>query len=149
MRVQYELQYSVVAVVAAGAAAVVGSVSDPTEQYPFVRAKIALALVCKRDATHTHRYCTQPLCSQVNGIQSTYTRSQPSYSHFAFLICARNLQLSDSPNLSAAPRFDLKNNLRFAASAGTTAGDAGLDINNDTAATTTLDKTPLVHGVLY
>ena len=38
--------------------------------------------------------------------------------------------------LSAAPRFDLKN-LRFAASAGTTAGDAGLDNNNDTAATTT------------
>ena len=39
--------------------------------------------------------------------------------------------------LSAAPRFDLKNNLRFAASAGTTAGDAGLDNNNDTATTTT------------
>ena len=40
--------------------------------------------------------------------------------------------------LSAAPRFDLKNNLRFAASAGTTAGEAGLDNNNDTAATTTI-----------
>ena len=40
--------------------------------------------------------------------------------------------------LSAAPRFDLKNNLRFAASAGTTAGDAGLDNNNDTATATTI-----------
>ena len=78
----------------------------------------AVAFASERNTVHSHSLAALVLALRVLDL---YTQSA-------------TVRLT----LSAAPRFDLKNNLRFAASAGTTAGDAGLDNNNDTAAATTI-----------
>jgi hypothetical protein len=101
--------------------------------------------------SHSHSYANATQHTHTGTVRTTAVFASErntvhSHSLAALVLALRVLDLYTQSatvrlTLSAAPRFDLKN-LRFAASAGTTAGDAehdaGLDNNNDTAATTTI-----------
>jgi hypothetical protein len=97
--------------------------------------------------SHSHSYANATQHTHTGTVRTTAVFASErntvhSHSLATLVLALRVLDLYTQSatvrlTLSAAPRFDLKN-LRFAASAGTTAGDAGLDNNNDTAATTTI-----------